>query len=52
MVSIFKSLLERERGKFIKALKVKLIDEKVTIIYDNVYKEDEQLKRIIGNLLF
>lgn len=52
MVSIFKSLLERERGKFIKALKVKLIDEEVTINYDNVYKEDEQLKRIIGNLLF
>lgn len=52
MINIFNALLERERGKFVNALKTKLTDKEDSIDYNNVYRDEEQIKRIIGNLLF
>lgn len=48
--TILYDLLERERGKFLKALKVKL--PKVTAFSENVYDKQEQLLRIFGKLAY
>lgn len=48
--TILDDLLERERGKFLKALKVKL--PKVATFSENVYCKQEQLLRIFGKLAY
>ena len=52
MVKILDHLLERERDKFVKALNNKFSELKISINFDNVYKKEEQINRIIGKLLF
>lgn len=52
IVKILDDLLEREQTKFIKALKNKFAKNKIEIVWEQLYKKEEQLYRIIGMLLF
>lgn len=52
MIKILELLLDREREKFVKALKSKFSELKVDIDTSKVYKRSEQLNRILGKLLF
>ncbi|MCM1262562.1 MAG: hypothetical protein NC313_07540 [Butyrivibrio sp.] len=50
MKQILEDLLLRERGKFIKALKVKI--SKITTCSESIYDNNEQILRLFGMILF
>lgn len=52
IVKILDDLLSREQEKFIKALKNKFSKVKIDIKFEELYKRDEQLCRIVGMMLF
>lgn len=52
MVKILEDLLLREQDKFLRALKNKFSELDTEIVWEELYKADEQLCRIIGMMLF
>lgn len=52
MIKILNQLLEREQEKFKKALKNKFSKFEIAVDSNKIYSKEEQLKRIIGKLLF
>lgn len=52
MVKILDHLLDREKDKFVKALNNKFSQLNIKIDFENLYRKEEQINRIIGKVLF